>query len=243
MANYTQLLAAIKAAIKQNGTNDITGQLMQDTLVTIVSSVGRYALLAGVATPSTNPGTPDQNVYYLASQSGVYANFNGVIVQPNKLVALTNVSGEWEQIVIATFSGGGIIEIDPALDPNSTNPVENRAIYAALQNFNIYEHQITLNDEEPSTPTPYATYTILMLSNFSTPFISLATLLSEVLDNGKRYPVVGCAVQDARPFAAVSFAGQSVLHHINNATSPFVNTGSRPLDYTTFVSDYVRQIL
>lgn len=243
MANYTQLLAAIKAAIKQNGTNDITGQLMQDTLCAVVGSVGRYAQLAGVATPSTNPGAPDQNVYYLASQSGVYANFNGVIVQPNKLVALTNVSGEWEQIVIATFSGGGIIEIDPALDPNSTNPVENRAIYAALQNFNIYEHQITLHDEEPSSPTPYATYTILMLSNISTAFISLDTLFAEVSNNGKRYPVVGCAVQDALPFAAVSFGEDFVRHHINNATSPFETTDSRQIIYMTFVSDYVRQIL
>lgn len=243
MANYTQLLSAIRAAIKQNGTNDITGQLMQDTLCAVVGSVGRYAQLAGVAIPNTNPGTPDQNVFYLTSTPGTYVNFGGLVVPSDRLCALHNVNGSWEMVVLVTFSDGSTINIDPALDPDSVNAVENRAVYAALQNIKLYEHQITLNDEEPSTPTPYATYTILMLGNFSTPFISLATLLSEVLDNGKRYPVVGCAVQDAVPFAAVSFAGQSVLHHINNATSPFVATDSRPLDYTTFVSDYVRQVL
>lgn len=247
MANYTQLLSAIRAAIKQNGTNDITGQLMQDTLCAVVGSVGRYAQLAGVAIPNTNPGTPDQNVFYLTSTPGTYVNFGGLVVPSDRLCALHNVNGSWEMVVLVTFSDGSTINIDPTLDADSTNPVENRAVYDAIQNIlqnaKLYEHQITLNDEEPSTPTPYATYTILMLGNFSTPFISLATLLSEVLDNGKRYPVVGCAVQNTVPFAAVSFAEQSVVHHINNATSPFVATISRPLNYTTFVSDYVKQIL
>lgn len=247
MANYTQLLSAIRAAIKQNGTNDITGQLMQDTLCAVVGSVGRYAQLAGVAIPNTNPGAPDQNVFYLTSTPGTYVNFGGLVVPSDRLCALHNVNGSWEMVVLVVFSDGSTINIDPALDPNSVNPVENRALYAAfqniLQNTRLYEHQITLNDQEPSTPTPHATYTILMLSNFSTAFISLDTLVTEVLDNGKRYPVVGCAVQDDLPFAAVSFAGEFVQHHINITTPPYTSTSSRPLLYTTFVSDYVRQIL
>lgn len=243
MANYSNLINSIKAVVKQNGTNDITGQLMQDVLVAMTNTIGRFATFAGTAMPSTNPNNPDQTVYYLTSIPGTYVNFGGIVVPPDRLVALHNISGSWEMVILVTFSDGSTINIDPALDPDSVNAVENRAVYAALQNIKLFEHQITLNDEEPSTPTPYATYTILMLGNFSTPFISLSTLLSEVLDNGKRYPVVGCAVQDAVPFAAVSFAGQYVLHHINNATSPFVATDSRPLDYTTFVSDYVRQVL
>jgi hypothetical protein len=247
MANYSNLINSIKAVIKQNGTNDITGQLMQDVLVAMTNSIGRFAAFAGTAMPSTNPNNPDQTVYYLTSIPGTYANFGGIVVPPDRLVALHNISGSWEMVVVVTFSDGGTISIDPALDPDSVNPVENRALYAAfqniLQNTRLYEHQITLNDQEPSTPTPHATYTILMLSNFSTAFISLDTLLTEVLDNGKRYPVVGCAVQDDLPFAAVSFAGEFVQHHINITTPPYTSTSSRPLLYTTFVSDYVRQIL
>lgn len=34
-------------------------------------------LFMGVATPSTNPGTPDQKVFYIASEAGTYANFGG----------------------------------------------------------------------------------------------------------------------------------------------------------------------
>lgn len=133
MANYTQLLAAIRAAIKQNGTNDITGQLLQDTLCALVGSVGRYAQLAGVAIPNTNPGTPDQNVFYLTSTPGTYVNFGGLIVPANRLCALHNISGSWEMIVLVVFADGSTINIDPALDPDSVNPVENRAVYDECQ--------------------------------------------------------------------------------------------------------------
>lgn len=248
MANYTQLLAAIRAAIKQNGTNDITGQLMQDTLCALVGSVGRYAQLAGVAIPNTNPGNPDQNVFYLTSTPGTYANFGGIVVPPDRLVALHNISGAWEMVVVVTFSNGGTIRIDPALDPNSVNPVENRAIYAALQNIAVkkYEHLITLHTEDSSTPTPYTTFTMLMYADFSTAFISLETLLQTVLDDGNRYPVVSCAVQNAPVVNAVNFytlAGTSYVRLSRiYPTSPFTGAGDVPEQYITFISDFVREI-
>lgn len=132
MANYTQLLSVIRAAIKQNGTNDITGQLMQDTLCALVGSVGRFAQFAGVAIPNTNPNDPDQNVFYLTSTPGTYVNFGGLVVPSNRLCALHNISGSWEMVVVVTFSDGGTISIDPALDPDSVNPVENRVVTGAI---------------------------------------------------------------------------------------------------------------
>lgn len=133
MANYANLIAAIKAAVKQNGTNDITGQVMQDVLVSMTNTIGRFAAFAGTAMPSTNPNNPDQTVYYLTSIPGTYVNFGGIVVPPDRLVALHNISGSWEMVVVVTFSDGGTINIDPALDPDSVNPVENRAVYAECQ--------------------------------------------------------------------------------------------------------------
>jgi len=75
MANYATLKAAIAAAIKQNGNNEITGDLLQQALLSIISSLGANYQFAGVATPETNPGTPDQNVYYVAYAPGDYSNF------------------------------------------------------------------------------------------------------------------------------------------------------------------------
>ena len=61
MANWQILKAAIADVIKTNGNQEITGQVLQNVLNNIVSSIGENATFAGVATPETNPGTPDQN--------------------------------------------------------------------------------------------------------------------------------------------------------------------------------------
>lgn len=94
MGNYEELKAAVASVIKTNGNQEITGQVLQNTLTTLISQVGANATFAGIATPETAPGTPDQNVFYIAGQSGVYANFGGYEVTKNA-VAFNNVSGNW----------------------------------------------------------------------------------------------------------------------------------------------------
>lgn len=94
MGNYEELKAAVASVIKTNGNQEITGQVLQNTLTTLISQVGANATFAGIATPDTVPGTPDQNVFYIAGQSGVYANFGGYEVAKNA-VAFNNVSGNW----------------------------------------------------------------------------------------------------------------------------------------------------
>lgn len=81
MADWSDLKTAVAQAIKTNGNNEITGQVLQNTLNTIIDNVGENATFAGIATPSTNPGTPDGNVFYLASEPGIYSNFNGLQLQ------------------------------------------------------------------------------------------------------------------------------------------------------------------
>lgn len=94
MANYTELKTAVSAVIKTNNNQEITGQLLQDVLNNIISVIGANATFAGIATPDTAPGTPDQNVFYIAGQSGVYANFGGYKVT-KKAVMFNNVGGDW----------------------------------------------------------------------------------------------------------------------------------------------------
>lgn len=94
MGNYEELKAAVASVIKTNGNQEITGAVLQNTLTTLISQVGANATFAGIATPDTAPGTPDQNVFYIAGQSGTYANFGGYEVAKNA-VAFNNVSGNW----------------------------------------------------------------------------------------------------------------------------------------------------
>lgn len=96
MANYATLKAAIAAAIKQNGNNGITGNLLQQQLLAMVNSLGVGYQYAGIATPATNPGTPDQNVFYIASTAGTYTNFNGLVLTDGE-VAILKYNGAWSK--------------------------------------------------------------------------------------------------------------------------------------------------
>jgi hypothetical protein len=96
MGNYKQLKQAVSDVIKTNGNQEITGAIMQNTLLTIISTVGENATFAGIATPETNPGTPDQNLFYIASKNGLYVNFGGVRLT-DEIVIFTNKNGTWQK--------------------------------------------------------------------------------------------------------------------------------------------------
>lgn len=95
MANFNELKAAVNAVIKQNGNEEITGNVLQNTLDTIISTVGKNRTFVGIATPSTNPGTPDANVFYLATEPGIYPNFSGIEVTEGVVVLTNNASNTW----------------------------------------------------------------------------------------------------------------------------------------------------
>lgn len=99
MANYTELKTAVSAVIKTNNNQEITGQLLQNVLNNIISVIGANATFAGIATPDTAPGTPDQNVFYLASEPGVYANFANISVNMGELAVL-KWNGAWSKQTI-----------------------------------------------------------------------------------------------------------------------------------------------
>ncbi len=101
MANYNILKAAIVSAIKQNGNNEITGNLLQQQLLAMVNSLGAGYQFAGVATPTTNPGTPDFNVFYFAGP-GTYQYFDGVTI-PEQNIGLLSYNGAWNVSTIQTM--------------------------------------------------------------------------------------------------------------------------------------------
>lgn len=84
MADYATLKAAIQAVIYENGNQEITGSVMQATLLAMVNSLGAGYQFMGVATPSTDPGTPDARVFYLAS-AGTFPYFNNLLVKDGEI--------------------------------------------------------------------------------------------------------------------------------------------------------------
>lgn len=100
MANWSDLKSAVASIIKTNGAQGITGQLLQNVLNNIISNVGLNSSFAGIAIPTTNPGTPDGNVFYLATTAGTYSNFNGIVINSGEAVIL-----EWKGSWVKKDSG------------------------------------------------------------------------------------------------------------------------------------------
>lgn len=118
MGNYEQLKQAISDVIKTNGKQEITGEIMQNTLLSIISTIGNDATFAGIAVPETNPGTPDQNVFYIASQPGNYSNF-GNIKLVDQVLILTNKNGYWVKFDAGITTAAKVAELEERSNANS----------------------------------------------------------------------------------------------------------------------------
>ena len=98
MGNYDELKQAVTEVIKTNGNQEITGEVLQNTLLSIISNVGNNATFAGIAKPDTNPGTPDNNVFYIAIEAGNYVNFGSTsdfTLNGNELGIFANKTNQW----------------------------------------------------------------------------------------------------------------------------------------------------
>lgn len=157
MGNYEQLKQAVADVIKSNGNQEITGAILQNALLTIISTVGDGATFAGIATPTTNPGTPDQNIFYLAAQPGIYSNFGGVELT-NQVILFANKNGNWvkQNTGIAIFAK--VIEVEAknnnltlldGYNNNDIQVVENFQYLRIKKNIDISDLRVATvyNDE------------------------------------------------------------------------------------------------
>lgn len=118
MGNYEQLKQAVSNIIKTNGNQEITGAILQSALLSIISIVGENSTFAGIAVPETNPGTPDQNVFYIASQPGNYSNF-GSIKLVDQVLILTNKNGYWVKFDTGITTAAKVAELEERSNANS----------------------------------------------------------------------------------------------------------------------------
>ena len=111
MSNYNSLKTTIDANIKQNGRQEITGQILNSVLNQMVTTLGAGYQFAGVATTATNPGTPDAKVFYIANGKGTYTNFGGVEVTEDEVVVLYWDSS-WHKVATGIASNEKLTELE-----------------------------------------------------------------------------------------------------------------------------------
>lgn len=90
----------------------IEGNVISSTVAEVVDSIVNAGyLFAGVATPSTNPGTPDAKVFYIAKGKGTYTNFGGLGVTEDEVVILY-YDTEWHKVVTGIASQEKLTELE-----------------------------------------------------------------------------------------------------------------------------------
>lgn len=196
MADFSALKTAIQANIRTNGNEEITGAILQDILLSMVTTMGDGAInaladalaaevaarqnavsgeattraeadsqlsgrinaeaqtrgeadtqlsnsitaittrlnegyvYAGIATPSTNPGTPAGKVFYIALQAGTYTNFSSLTVTQGITILKYNGTA-WSQ--------EQLVAIDDVPTAGSDNLVKSEGVYPVFVLNSILE--------------------------------------------------------------------------------------------------------
>ena len=119
---YENLKSAIKQVIKQNGNQEITGNLLQSTLLSIVNTIGTdYKFLGFITDETVPPASSEVKMLYFVTKAGTYKNFpinakNECISVGDGLSMVTKEIGENKFWVVKS-----LITIEQNLGNNKTS--------------------------------------------------------------------------------------------------------------------------
>lgn len=179
MAQYNAIKAAVNAYIKANGRKEITGQILNSVLNATIDSLGRFFQFAGEARPDTDPGTPDQNVTYLAGVPGTYTHFNGLVIDEQE-IALLMWNGEWVKHTMLLGIREVVASVDdqvgtPSVDVNYDNAELSLSFHNMKGNPGI--------DGIDGAAAGFGSVTADVDANIGTPGVSVVTSGSNTAKN------------------------------------------------------------
>ena len=128
---YDQIKESIKDVIKENGNYEITGNVLQAVLLSMVDTLGPEYQFLGIATKSTVPVVVEGNSFYITTEVGTYTNFKNsgnTAITVNRLGILTSTNGtawNFTPIFIGVSKGGG--EVFNDYDNNTAVGVNSHA--------------------------------------------------------------------------------------------------------------------
>lgn len=108
----TKELATKQDALTPGNGISIEGGVISSSIAeTVDNIVNAGYVFAGVATPSTNPGTPNAKVFYIANGKGTYTNFRGLEVTEDEVVILY-YDIAWHKVATGIASQEKLTELD-----------------------------------------------------------------------------------------------------------------------------------
>ena len=186
MSNYNSLKATIDANIKQNGNQEITGQILNSVLNAMVTTLGTGYQFAGVVTIATNPGTPDAKVFYIANGKGTYEKFGGLEVTEDDVVVFYWDTA-WHKVATGIASQEKLSELD-----RKAIKLKFMAKSGNLENgeygYRTDIKKIRYNDNETVVDVPFYDGAIYTYNNElyvwnGTDMVSVVSALKNVVDS------------------------------------------------------------
>lgn len=127
-----------------------------------IQHLKKTSTFAGIATPTTNPGTPDGPVFYLATEAGVYANFNGISVADGEAIILQWNDGAWTKQTTGFALSDNISDLEDLFNVEKNNQElltgtfnKMGEVVTTQQQFEVGEtYIIKITNATPNQTTP-----------------------------------------------------------------------------------------
>lgn len=129
MGNFDDLRTSIAEVIKQNGNEEITGDVLQFILLEMVSGLGAGYRFLGTCNTQTEPQEPDGAAFYIGG-AGEYLNFNGIspTVADGYVCFFKWDGSAWSYSLLKVSQ-----PVDDEITDGGQNPVKGGAIYDEFQ--------------------------------------------------------------------------------------------------------------
>lgn len=102
----------------------------------LITNLNKTATFAGIATPTTDPGTPNGLVFYIATTAGNYSNFGNIEISKGESAILKWNNSIWIKDIIQTITVDSYENNDDNSDLDVSD--ENGNVILRLRNGHLY---------------------------------------------------------------------------------------------------------
>ena len=118
MSKYAQLKALIAEKVFENAAQAITGGNLQQTLLQMVTDLGKGYQFGGLVSPNTPYTAGDEKIAFMASEAGRYPAFGNFTVAAGEF-ALFIWDGAWRKQIISYFKNTDVYGVRLTLGNSS----------------------------------------------------------------------------------------------------------------------------
>ena len=147
--NYNGLISYVEHNIKANDNREITGNIMQQVLKSVINELGAGYQFAGIADETTEPPTTDAKIFFVCG-AGTYTNFGEGFEVPKGSIGILKYDSEWSLGAISIEFDTDSIE-DGAITEDKLSQ-DLQSILSNLQTEGYKFGGVASLNETPATP-------------------------------------------------------------------------------------------